>query len=313
MKPQITAVICTYNRKDYLRRAVGSLVRQTLPREQFEILIVDNGSSDGTSLVASELQQQFDHEIRYVSEPALGVSNARNAGWRHASGKYVAYLDDDELAAPDWLENILTVFSTSPRDAACVGGKEVLLWESERPGWVPEQILYYLGHLDLSNDLMEIRGPSWLGGGNSAYQREILKKYGGFDTRLGRKGGSLLSMEDTRLQKKLVAAGCTIYYHPSIVIQNAVPSSRLTQPWFRRRAFWEGVSEAVACEYVGLKAAYHLSRGSLRSAAAILLRPKRFAAFVLPTKNPDCFLQKCVAWARFGYIYGSIARLFKKY
>ena len=309
--PLITAVICTYNRKDYLRRAVESLLKQTLARNKFEIHIVDNGSVDGTPQVVSDLRQ-LDPEIRYTLEPTLGVSHARNQGWRQATAEYVAYLDDDELAAPDWLETILKVFSVTPKNTGCIGGKEVLRWESARPAWLPDQILYYLGQLDLSNELIEIKGPSWLGGGNSAYRREVLKAFGGFDTRLGRKGNSLLSMEDTLIQKRLVAAGIAVYYHPDIIIENAVPSARVTQEWFKKRAFWEGISEAFAAEYKSLLAYFRLPKTTARASAAILLKPKRLLALITPTNNPDRFLQKCIAWNRLGYIYGNCVRVLGK-
>ena len=102
---RISAVVCTLNRATYLARAVESLVNQTYPKEYYEIIVVDNGSTDNTREVVEQFSQCA--IIRYIYEPVKGLSQARNTGWQAAAGKYVAYLDDDAIARPRWLEKML--------------------------------------------------------------------------------------------------------------------------------------------------------------------------------------------------------------
>jgi len=106
----ITAVICTYNRKNLLRKAVDSLINQTLEKNKYEILIIDNNSNDGTSDLVNRNYSNISN-IRYILEPRQGVAHARNTGWQNSKAKYVAYLDDDEIAKNDWLEKNTKCFN----------------------------------------------------------------------------------------------------------------------------------------------------------------------------------------------------------
>ncbi|MBV5279757.1 MAG: glycosyltransferase family 2 protein, partial [Actinobacteria bacterium] len=110
----ISAIICTHNGARHLAKAIESLIKQSMLEERYEIIIVDNCSSDSTKEVIDNFTTV--KNIRYVLESTLGLSFARNAGWHTARGKYVAYLDDDAVASSVWLENILGAFeNTKPR------------------------------------------------------------------------------------------------------------------------------------------------------------------------------------------------------
>jgi glycosyltransferase involved in cell wall biosynthesis len=305
----ITAVICTYNRERYLQASISSLLHQSLPKNSYEILVVDNNSVDNTRALVSRLKQN-EPCLRYYLESNIGLSFARNTGWREARGSIVAYLDDDATASYEWLESILAIFDRAPSNAACVGGKIDPKWEAPRPDWLPNQLLHYLGNLDLGEELLQVIGPSWLGGGNSAYRRQALAAAGGFNTRVGRKGHSLLSMEDTCMQKQLVKMGYAVYYHPSISIFHSVPASRLRQKWFMSRSLWEGISSAYAYEYEGPYRFVGIPLGAARAFASLILMPHRLAALVTPANNPNAFFHKCVALHRVGAIWGNFRCLF---
>ena len=133
MSIRISAIICTLNRAAYLEKAIQSLADQTLPEEQFEIIVVDNGSTDNTKTMV----EGFKHleNLRYIYEPIMGLSQARNTGWQNAQGDYVAYLDDDAIACPEWLERIVQAFDTVEPRPGSVGGKVIPVWEAERPAW----------------------------------------------------------------------------------------------------------------------------------------------------------------------------------
>ena len=109
MNIKISAIICTFNREQYLHKAIQSLVEQTLEGELYEIIVVDNCSTDRTKQVVTE---KFAHisNLRYLYELILGISQARNTGWQNARGEYIAYLDDNAIASPVPLEKIGVIF-----------------------------------------------------------------------------------------------------------------------------------------------------------------------------------------------------------
>lgn len=303
MNVRISAIICTLSRANYLRKSIDSLIGQTLSAAHYEILIVDNGSTDNTSEVV--LREYDDvQNLRYVYEPILGLSQARNTGWIHAVGEYVAYLDDDAIAHPQWLEKILHVFETVEPEPACVGGRIEPLWEIPRPSWLANGLLTCLGMLDLSDSPMMLDDSHWLFGGNSAYPRHLLETVGGFQTSLGRKGNKLLSNEEILLHQQLKQRGYRYYYHPDVAIRHRVPSFRLTKSWFIRRWYWQGVSNAVTA--IHLESPPTLKRLWLGISAVMnLLRsPQGLIYLVVPTNNPGRFALKCEVSRKIGYIVG---------
>src|SRR5712671_6825521 len=103
---RISVIIATHNRADLLAIALKSLARQTIPPAEYEVIVVDNASSDQTPAVVRQMSPAMP-QVRYVFEERLGLSWARNAGLEAARAPYVAYLDDDAKAEPEWLEALL--------------------------------------------------------------------------------------------------------------------------------------------------------------------------------------------------------------
>ena len=239
MEPLLTAVICTRNRARFLTKCIDSLLGQTAGRECYEILIVDNGSTDNTR----EIIAGYGEKIRSVYEPVAGLSRARNTGWQNGLGKYVGYIDDDAFAEPTWVESVLWTFREVKPKPAWVGGPIALDWETARPAWINEEMLTPLGYLYWGEMPRLLTREERLGGGNSAYPLDIMQELGGFDERLGRGAATLLSGEETELQKRIEARGGTLYYHPGMGINHFVGRERVKPEWFYRRYFWGGVSD----------------------------------------------------------------------
>ena len=231
---KITVIICTYNRSKYLRQAIQSLAEQTLDRDSFEVIVVDNRSTDNTKDVVTK---EFEHlsNLRYVYEPQQGLTYARNTGWRAAKTKYIAYLDDDAIASSGWLENILKAFAISPK-IGCVGGKIVPLWEDLRPEWLPDSLLCYLAILDMSEGALLLTEGQYVFGANMSFDVAALQSVGGFDPELGRKGNNLLSNEELIVQKRLRISGFECYYDSRVDIVHQIQSIRLKPDWFYTRS-----------------------------------------------------------------------------
>ena len=240
--PKITGVICTHNRERYLKRCIESLYKQTLDQALYEVVVVDNGSADTTA----DICRQFEHlpNFRYVYEPILGLSQARNTGWQNSLGSYVGYLDDDAVAEKTWFEKALWSFEQVTPAPEWVGGPIELEWEAEAPAWIVGEYKVTLGWLDWGKEARFLTGPAErLGGGNSFYQRAVLEEMQGFDTRLGRKKKLLLSGEETQFQHRLKAAGGRLYYHPDILIYHFVPKERAEPAFFYKRYYWGGITD----------------------------------------------------------------------
>jgi len=241
LEPIITGVICTHNRDRFLERCIQSLYEQTLGQEQYEILVVDNGSTDRTKEICDKFIGRSN--FRYVYEPVLGLSSARNTGWKNALGKYVGYLDDDATANKTWFEKALWSFENTSPVPDWVGGPIELEWEVDAPDWITDEYRVTLGWLDWGEMERFLTAPSErLGGGNSFYLKSTLENMQGFDTRLGRKKNLLLSGEETQFQHRLKSMGGRLFYHPGIRIYHFVARERTKPSFFYRRYNWGGIT-----------------------------------------------------------------------
>ena len=165
---RISVVICTFNRAAYLSKALQSLAEQTLPPRHFEVVVVDNASTDNTRQVVLEEFARM-RNLRYVYEPVQGANRSRNTGRREACAGYLAYMDDDVIVSPRWLEVTLEVFETVRPQPGAVGGRIEPIWESPRPGWLAEDMMRFLAVLDLSEEPTFLNDRQWLMSANMAF------------------------------------------------------------------------------------------------------------------------------------------------
>jgi len=255
---EISVIICTHNRQSYLLKALGSLERQSLAREIFEIIVVDNASNDNTAAIVKEWLKTFAN-IKYVYESRLGLSIARNTGVEIAQGRYVVYLDDDAVAVPGWLESILDTFHGFP-DIGAVGGPVQLDWGGSPPEWLPRRDWSLYSFLDYGPIGRFISNGEHLVGANMGFVRQQLLHIGGFDPHLGRKGVSLLSGEESSVFNLLRANSLKIYYQPKALVYHTVPQERQTKRWLSRRTFWDGASQPLLDYGLGMPGLYYLRR-----------------------------------------------------
>ena len=305
----ISAIICTHNGAGYLAKAIESLAGQSLPEAGYEVIIVDNGSTDATKEVIADFAEA--KNLRYVYEPTLGLSYARNTGWRNARGQYVAYLDDDAVASPVWLERILEAFESIKPRPGCIGGRVNPIWEAPRPPWVSEELLTCLTVINWSDtrQLLPDLNQKWLVGANIAFPVEVLEKVGGFVAGLDRVGKNLLSGGDVFLQKQILKAGYSCFYQPDMVVQHLIPKSRLSQRWFNRRYYWQGISDAAAQFIEEKPSTLERLRSALSMSASLLRSPKKLMDLLLPVIDPRQFTERCFTLITVGHIVGLLGGL----
>lgn len=249
----ISVVICTQNRSADLDRCLAALERQTLSPSSFEVVIVDNGSKDDTPGVVARYCDRLPH-FRGCFEPRAGLSIARNTGIAMSFGDIIAYTDDDAEAHPEWVERILARFRELGGSVGIVGGEVVPRWGGSRPDWLTDQMMRPLSAgLFWGTEARMLRSGEWLIEVNSAYRREALELVGGFPEKLGRIGDILLS-GDGVCNQLIQMAGYGLYFDPEILVDHHISAGRLTKSWFRKRSFWQGVSENRSRRYVEEKA-----------------------------------------------------------
>ena len=220
-KIKISVVICTHNRADLLRGAIESVLRQDFPKEEYELLIVDNASSDHTREMARGFCDLYPN-VRYVMEPNVGLSHARNRGWQEARGIYVAYIDDDCKVPPTWLSAAIKV--ANQEHPAAFGGPYYAFYNVPKPAWFKDE---YGSHVQ-GQEARPLRTGEYLDGGNMFLRVGILKSLGGFDPELGMKGKKIAYGEETRLFDLLrKETSGIVYYSPDVFVHHLVSPKKL--------------------------------------------------------------------------------------
>ena len=203
-RPMISFVIATYNREKFLPDCLESLAQQTADRSDYEVVIVDNNSTDGTEEICRRfIDRHPDLDVSYYKEGKQGLSHARNRGIAEANGDLISFIDDDGIAEEGFAEELLRFFRQHP-EATAVGGKIIPRFESGPPAWNnPYSSQVFFAHYDRGDDLFEYRGKGYPFGCNMTIRKAFFSAYGDFDTHLGRKGKGGLGGEEKALFERM--------------------------------------------------------------------------------------------------------------
>lgn len=285
---RISVAICTYDRYELLGEALRSLAEQTVGPDAFEIIVVDNTPSAERS-AAEQARLAGIARLRWVHERTPGLSNARNVAMGLARAPVIAYLDDDAIALPNWLEELDRAWRAAGPDVGTIGGRVRPRWVSERPEWLSDDLLGYLSVVDLGGETRPLGPGEWLAGANISYRIEALRSAGGFSVALGRVGSgiSLMSNDETELADRLSAQGWTATYAGRAEVLHLVDPSRTTQAWFRRRVAWQAVSEYVRAPEAVRGGADAAWREVKRYFAHLHPADRTVRALALPQKTPE--------------------------
>ncbi|MDR1683366.1 MAG: glycosyltransferase family 2 protein [Candidatus Symbiothrix sp.] len=246
MTVKFSIIVCTYNRAEYLKRTLQCIVEQTYSPEYFELLIVDNNCSDGTADVCqSFIAQHPTLKIRYLKEKQQGISYARNLGVNEAQGVWIVFLDDDETVKPDFLQQ-LDDFSEEYLQAELISEPVQPVYETAPPDWMSPYMLRLLtGAYNKGRSVKIVGRKDYPGTGHAVFKRYLFLRYGAFNTDLGRKGNSLMGAEDKDFFLRLIQNNVRCYYVPKAVVFHHIPTSKLSENFFRRIALAVGKSEQV--------------------------------------------------------------------
>lgn len=258
-----SVAICTHNRAVDTMQAVESVLKGDTDPADYEILVVDNHSTDHTRDLFDS--SHMPEHVRYIFEPQLGLSYARNRAIKEAKGEFILFLDDDALACPTWINEVIKIFDMDSR-IGCVGGKIVPIWEGGRPEWIPQDIVSLYTLMDFSEKVVEMPAPSIPFGANVAFRVSIFEKLEPFREDLGRVGTNLMSSEESELISR-VRQEHKVFYSPYAVVEHKIAKSRLTKRWLLRRVYWQGISDATRYK----KSAWGVFKHTIRIVQAALL------------------------------------------
>lgn len=267
----VSVIICAYTEERWsdMTAAVESIWRQTIPPREI-ILVIDHNER-----LLERVKADMPGVVAIANAEPRGLSGARNSGIAVAQGAFIAYLDDDAAAEPDWLERLLHCCEDT--NVLGAGGMVEPAWVEKRPAWFPREFLWVVGcsYLPLPAHPVEVRNPF---GGCTCYRREVFEAVGGFTNGIGRAGKRPMGCEETELciRARQRWPDKVFLYDPRAVIHHRVPPARATWHYFRARCYAEGLSKAAVTEQVGAKdglssersyTLHTLPRGALRGLA----------------------------------------------
>jgi glycosyltransferase involved in cell wall biosynthesis len=287
----ISVLIATRNRAPLLAATLDALAAQQWPGCPYEVLVVDNGSTDATGTVVEAAAAGSAAPVLYRQEPRPGKSHALNTAVLHARGDLLVLTDDDVLPGPGWLAAYARAFENPALDFAA--GRILPLWEAPPPHWMSPALYGVLAISDggtvrlplgkrLNDHIMPI-------GANMAIRRQVIDRVGGWNPSLGKLLNTLRTGEDHEFSLKMAEAGLRGTYEPDAWVRHRVPADRLTRAYFRRWFFDNGTIVAgfeprfpTTTHYV-VGVPRYLWRQALASCASVIKGvanrdPKRIAA-----------------------------------
>ena len=286
--PELSIAVCTYNRAKMLAQCLQSLFAQSLPKNKYEVLVIDNNSSDTTAILVKQLSKKSKYPLHYFFEKRQGISYARNCAIKNAKGKYLAYIDDDEIAPSHWAKTIFNCFKQVKPLPDAIGGPCFPQYPEGKAKYFPDEraTVAYFGKC--SDFLVNLSSnPKWgFGVGNSAFRLSSLKKYRGFDTRLGRKGKRIFAGEETELYTRMYADGAVFWYEASMIAYHVIPYKRTTLAYQFRQGIDEGMSYALmdgprrSFKYF-FKAALAILSMPVRMFGIVILHPLKFRSILV--------------------------------
>jgi glucosyl-dolichyl phosphate glucuronosyltransferase len=243
---KISVIICAHTEERWhdLVEAIESVMKQIVLPHQIVIAI------DHNPALLGRVHEKFPEITVVENMQDRGLNGARNSGVAATTGDIIAFLDDDAIAQPDWLEQLQSAYSAE--SVVGVGGKINPLWLSGRPAWFPEEFNWVVGcsYRGLPEKTAAVRN---LIGCNMSYRRSVIEQLGGFRNGIGHVGGRPQGDDETEFCIRLRQAlpGAILLFQPCAQVSHKVPASRANWGYYRWRCYLEGRSKALLSRLVG--------------------------------------------------------------
>jgi glycosyltransferase involved in cell wall biosynthesis len=224
---KISVIVCTYNRDKYIRQSVLSLINQSISQEEYEIIIINNNSTDKTHLICQDIIKEHPdvRNIKYFIETNQGLSFARNRGIKESSTEIITYIDDDGIAGENFLELIIECFDKNQHYVG-IGGKVIPFYESKEPEWLSYHTRMMVTHIDYGNESFKCFGKKYPPGCNMSYRKDVLIKSGGFNNALKWR------VDDKYIFIEVQKISDEVYYIPSLKVDHHIDDERISDKSF---------------------------------------------------------------------------------
>ena len=239
--PFISIIICTYNRMEYLPNCLEHLKNQTAKKEFYEIIIIDNNSSDKTELICKDyIQKNSEINVTYFLEKKPGLSNARNRGIKEAKGDILCFIDDDGFATANYVKTISKYASNiNYSNYIAFGGKVIPCYnKGKEPIWISKYISGLVSEVDLGTKVKSFN-KKYPAGCNMVFRKEFFENHGGFNVDLHTRG------DDKYIFQKLRDNNYKILYVPELKVSHFIDDYRLEKNFIIRLSKIIGQSEAI--------------------------------------------------------------------
>lgn len=243
---KVSVVICAYTHDRWmdLQGAIESIQKQTVSPSEI-VLVIDH--NPGLFKLAHDAYPG----VKVVeNHEDSGLSGARNSGVAHSTGEIIAFIDEDAVAEPDWIEKLVRGYEDP--QVIGVGGEVKPDWVAPAPDWFPEEFYWVVGcsYRGLPLQCTPVRNPI---GCNMSFRREALISARGFRNGVGRVGRMPVGCEETELtiRARQLSPNSVYLYQPEAVVFHKVPEWRLRWQYFVQRCYSEGLSKALVTHYVG--------------------------------------------------------------
>lgn len=302
---RVSVVVCTYapSMYDAFVEAAESVLAQTY--DDVELVVVVDGNDDLYKRVRDEYGDR-ENVVTHCNAENRGLSVSRNNGVELASGDVVAFMDDDAVADPEWVAELVAVYEE--HDVFAAGGPMTPEWVAGKPDFLPAEFYWLVGvtHRGFAEGPGEVRNTF---GSNMSFRKEVFEELGGFDPEFGRKGEKNLQAEETvfcvQLRQRF---GEGIYYTPDARVAHKVFDYRTDPKWLLERAFWQGYSKRALDEL--LPDIGSSNESEFLERLVLEFAPERLAELVRDPSWPR--LQQLVMLVAFtvavgaGYVWGLI-------
>ena len=240
--PIFSVIICTFNRSNILKKAVQSLIDQSFESENFEIIVMDDGSKDNTRRVVKNFKIKYkEPSIRIFSNKNIGLAHSRNIGAKKARGIYICYIDDDGVADRNWLKNAWQHIRSVKPTPQGITGPILPYYLVKKPNWFKD-----LYEEDVKGNVARfLKYGEAFSGPNMILKKEFIKNYGGFEESIDMRGELLLLGEETRFFERIWEKdpqSKMLYYSPKLVVYHLVHPYKMTLPYRLKRLFASGQS-----------------------------------------------------------------------
>lgn len=292
-QPFITVAVCTYARAAYLRRTLETLVCQETPGFTYEILVVDDASPGDTREAVEEAAAQAPVPVRYVrQEGRKGLVHVRNRAVDEAQGDWLVFFDDDQLAAPDWLAQLL--HSALEHNAQVVGGPRRLHLPEATMARLGPECRALLGENIYGTPPEVLDGKHLPSTGNLLLDMALFDEMGHFDP-------AFTGSEDSEFLQRVRSAGHEIWTAPGAMCSHLIPQYRIEPAYFR----WASLRWGNGFAKINAKQHGRLWMTGLclaRIGQAVLLTTPRWWWALLRGDRARALDTKLLLWRAQGYV-----------